>query len=75
MVMPVFGGPPDDALLRGGLGQEGEDELKRPARRIGAVREIAMIAGADGEDAQPIERDANGQRLPGDAGPDRREAA
>ena len=75
MVMAVLGGPPDDALLRGGLGQERKDELKRSARRIGAVREIAMIAGADGEDAQPIERDAKDQRLQGDAGPDRREAA
>ena len=54
--------------------QEREDELKRPAGRIGAVREIAMIAGADGEDAQPIERDADRERLPGHAGPDRREA-
>ena len=38
------------------------------------MREIAMIAGADGKHAQPIERDADRDRLPGDAGPDRRDA-
>src|SRR4029079_4665388 len=75
MVMPVLRSPPDDALLRSGLGHEREDELEGPARRIGPVREIAMIACADGEDAQPIERDANSERLPGDAGPDCSEAA
>src|SRR6476659_3908485 len=75
MVMPLLGRPPDDALLRGRLGHECENELKRPAGRIGAVREIAMVSGHDGKDAQPIERNADGQRLPGDARPDRREAA
>jgi hypothetical protein len=37
VVMPVYGGPPEDALLRGGLGQEGEKELESPARGIGAM--------------------------------------
>src|SRR5262249_2524946 len=38
------------------------------------MREIAMIASPDREDAQPIEHDADRDRLPGDAGPDRRRA-
>ena len=33
-----------------------------------------MIAGPDGENPQPVEADANGERLNGDAGPDRPEA-
>src|SRR5215813_14563414 len=35
------------------------------------MREVTMIAGADSEDAQPIEHEADGNGLPGDAGPDR----
>src|SRR5205085_8051382 len=45
--------------------------LEGAAGRERTMREIAMIAGADGEHAQPIERDADRDRLPGDAGPDR----
>jgi hypothetical protein len=74
VVVPVLGGPPENALLRAGLRQEAEHELKQAAGRIGAVREVAVIAGADGEDAQPVERDAKHHGLPGDARPDRAEA-
>src|SRR5207248_2291586 len=42
-------------------------------RRIRPVREIAVIARTDPEDAHPIERDADRQRLPGHPGPDRGE--
>src|SRR5678815_2081105 len=75
MMMAVLGSPPDDALLRRCLGHERKNELKRPACRIRAVREIAMIACADSKDAQPIKRHADDERLPGDACPDRSEAA
>src|SRR5262245_32145903 len=74
VMMAVLGGPPQHALLRGALRQQGENELEGAAGREGAMREVAMIAGTDGEDAQPIEHKANGNRLPSDAGPDRRRA-
>ncbi len=34
------------------------------------MRKEAMIPGTDGEDAQPVKRDADGNRLPSDARPD-----
>src|SRR5262245_25208401 len=74
VMMAVLGGPPQHALLRGALRQQGKNELEGAAGREGAMREVAMIAGPDGEDAQPIEHEANGNRLPSDAGPDRRRA-
>ena len=75
VVMAVLRGPPQHALLRASIwAQHREHELEDAAGRKGAVREIAMIAGADGEDAQPVEPDAERDRRPGDAGPDRRDA-
>ena len=74
VMVPMLGRPPQHALLRGALRQDREHELEGAAGRIGAVREIAVIARADREDAQPVEHHADDHRLPGDAGPDRREA-
>ena len=37
MMMSVFCGPPENALLRRRLGEQGEQELKRPAGRVGAM--------------------------------------
>ena len=51
MMVAVLGRPPQHALLHGALREEGEDELEDAAGRIGAVREVAVIAGADREDA------------------------
>ena len=39
------------------------------------MREIPVISRADREHAQPVQRHADRDRLPGDAGPDRGEAA
>src|SRR4051812_23200615 len=72
MMMPVLRSPPEDALLRGALCQERKDELKRTARRVSAVRKIAMVAGPDREDAQPVQGHTNCERLPGHARPYRR---
>jgi len=47
MVMAMVSGPPENALLRGGHGHEGDDELKGAAGFIRAVRKIAVIAGGD----------------------------
>ena len=38
------------------------------------MREVAMVAGSDGKDAQPVEDDADDDALQGDAGPDRAQA-
>src|SRR3546814_12887947 len=71
----MLGGPPQNALLCGALREEGEDELERPVRHIGAMREIAVIACGDREHAQPVEADAESESRPGDAGPDSGEAS
>ncbi len=74
MVMAMLLRPPQHALLAGRLAHHREHELEPAARRIGAVGEIAMVAGADREDASPVEDDADHDRLPGDARPDRAQA-
>ena len=73
MVMPVLLRPPQHAFLRRALAHHGEHELERPAGRICPVREVAVVSGADGEDAGPIEDHADHDGLPGDARPDRPE--
>ena len=70
----MFRGPPKDAFLGAALGKECKDELKRPACRISSMREVAMISGRDRKHAQPVQKDANCNRLPCDARPDRRHA-
>src|SRR5579872_5390046 len=74
MVVTMFGRPPQHAFLRGALRQDRENELERSARRISAVREIAMISGTDCKDPKPVKRDADDRPSPRDAGPDRGKA-
>ena len=74
MVMAVLGRPPERAALRGALREEGEQELADAARLVGAVREVAMVAGRDAEHAHEVQRDARDERAGGDAAPDREEA-
>src|SRR5947207_5568029 len=47
VMMAMVSSPPENALLRGGHGHEGDDELKGAAGFIGAMRKIAVIAGGD----------------------------
>src|SRR5260370_42490960 len=70
MVMPVLGGPPQDTALGRALRQRGEHELGDAARCVGAVRKVSMVAGPDGEDPQPVKRDADRNCLPCDPAPD-----
>ena len=42
VVMAVMGGPPKRAFLGRGAAEEGEEELKRAARFVAAVRKIAV---------------------------------
>ena len=53
VVPTVLGCPPKDAALSRSLREERQHELEDPAGAEGAMGEIAMIAGADREDAQP----------------------
>ncbi len=70
VMMPMLGGPPQHALLRRRLRQHREHELECAAGREGAMGEIAVIAGADREDPQPVEHEADRDRRPGNTGPD-----
>jgi hypothetical protein len=74
VVVPVLGGPPQNALLRAAQGEKCEDELKHSAGGVGPMRKVAVVTRADGKDAQPIKRHADRNVLPGDTGPDRCEA-
>ena len=74
MVLAMLGRPPEDALLRRALRNNSEDELESPARFVGAVRKITVVASANGENAQPVERDAKNDRPGGHSGPDRGKA-
>ena len=62
VVLAVLGRPPEHALLRRALGEAGEHELAGAAGLEGAVREVAVVAGADAEHAQPVEGDAQRRR-------------
>src|SRR5215211_1509714 len=75
MVMPVFGGPPQNALLGAALSEKCQDELEQPAGGVGPMRKVPVIPRPDRKHAEPIKRDADRDRLPGDAGPERGRAA
>jgi hypothetical protein len=51
MVMSMFRSPPKYAFLGAALGEERENELKRPARRVGPMREVPVIPSSDREHA------------------------
>src|SRR5215210_3246699 len=69
-MMPVLGRPPENALLRRALGKGGKDKLKYPARAVGAMRKVAVVARTDGEHAKPVESDSHSDRRPRHACPD-----
>ena len=54
MVVTVLCRPPQNALLSAALGENGKDELKYPAGRVGSMREVTVIPRADGEHPQPV---------------------
>ena len=69
VMMAMLGCPPQHAFLGRALRQDGERELERAAGPVGAMREVAVVAGADGENPQPVEEEAEYERLVGHAGP------
>ncbi len=74
VVLAMLSRPPQHALLRTALGQERQDELEQAGRGIGAVRKVAVIAGADREDSNPVERQADQDCAPSHPRPDHRQA-
>ena len=75
VVPAVHGGPPQRSALGRGLCHEGEAELQDPARPERAMREIAVIARPDGEDAHQIEQQAEHHRGGGHPAPEHAETA
>ncbi len=64
VMVPVMGGPPQHALLRRTGGHQRDDELKRAAGLVRAMREIAVIAGGHEEHAHVVQRQADSHILP-----------
>ncbi len=67
MMVTMVGGPPENALLRGGHGHEGDYELEGTAGFVGAMRKITVIAGGNekhandekhgaGDEIRPVKR-------------------
>ena len=67
VVMTVLGRPPQDALLSARLSEKRQKKLEYSTGLIGYVREIAVVASADGKDAQPVEDQAHRDCLPSNA--------
>jgi hypothetical protein len=64
VVVAMGGGPPQDAALHRGLGEEAQDELE-PARGLeAAVREVPVVADADEEHPADIEGGGEDQARP-----------
>ena len=57
-------GPPENSLLRRSLRQERDDELEGAAGLVGAMREIAVVAGGDEEHPEDDERETRGEAGP-----------
>ena len=69
VVMPVLGSPPENALLRACLCEEPQQELKDPARAVGSVRKVPVIAGANRKHSRPVKDKTYRYGLPADAAP------
>ena len=59
MVVAMLGRPPDQSGLGGGLRQKTDDELEYPPGLIRAVCKIAVVAGANRENAYPVKGHAD----------------
>ena len=71
LVVPaVVAGPPQDALLGGGLRAEREQELERARRLVRPVREVAVIGGRHHEHADEVRAEGQRGARPGPAARD-----
>src|SRR6185295_10967489 len=69
-VTAMMRGPPERTLLRRCETQEREHELERATRLERAMREVAVIAGRDGEHADRVAADEPQKGRPAPADPD-----
>ena len=54
MMVAVMGGPPERALLGGGLREEGEPELPEPVELVGAMTEVPVVPARHAEHPQVV---------------------
>src|SRR5210317_861762 len=73
VMVPMHGGPPDHAALRGRLSDERDDELHDAAGLVRAVAEITVVPSRDTPHPDDIQRDRNPDGGPGHSSPDGRE--
>lgn len=60
LVVTAMGcGPPERPLLDAGGSQKSDDELHQPRRLVGAVGEVAVVAGRDDEHPSPVEGESD----------------
>jgi hypothetical protein len=62
VVMAMDRSPPEDAALRGGLPEEGDDKLEKPARLVGAVREVPVKTSRQRPHPDEVQYDAHDDR-------------
>ena len=67
VVVAVIGRPPEHALLGRRLSQQRQQELGHAGQPVGAMAEVAVEAGRDGEHPQVVGAEAEGDALPGEA--------
>jgi hypothetical protein len=64
MVHAMMRRPPDDALLRGGLGQKSHAKLRNPSELEALVAEVAVVAGRHAEHANEVASDRPSGKRP-----------
>lgn len=74
MVMPMIGGPPEDAFLAGCLRRKGQKELPQAIYFERAMAEVTVVAGSDGEHAHGVEHSHQRDPLPAESNKENREA-
>src|SRR3546814_1322482 len=66
VVVAMLGRPPQGAGLQRGLRDPRQHKLEHATGLVGLVREVAVIAGGDAEDAHEVQRHAQCERAPAD---------
>ena len=67
VVVAMVGGPPEHALLRRGLAEDGQQELGHARKAIRAVAEVAVEPGGHREHPQVVRAETEGDPFPGEA--------
>lgn len=64
VMVPVVSGPPESALLRAGLGEEGHEELAYAAQFVRPMREIPVIPRSHSEHSDHVHGEAERDPFP-----------